>query len=218
MILKYSLLILLILLVAAGAKQGLIGFLVDLGADKSRLRQLELENEKLRAQIWQLENKLPLPVKEVLRGQIHSSYPFNNKNLLSINLGRVQGAAVGMPVTIDGHILIGQISEVFKNYSLVRTIFSPDWELPVRIGPRKVPALLVGGPSPKLKMISQDRKVSEGEVVFSVSQDLPLGLKIGEVTAIESDQATGIFKEASVKLGYEINDLTELIILPWTAD
>jgi len=217
-ILKYSLLILLILLVAAGAKQGLIGFLVDLGADKSRLRQLELENEKLRAQIWQLENKLPLPVKEVLRGQIHSSYPFNNKNLLSINLGRVQGAAVGMPVTIDGHILIGQISEVFKNYSLVRTIFSPDWELPVRIGPRKVPALLVGGPSPKLKMISQDRKVSEGEVVFSVSQDLPLGLKIGEVTAIESDQATGIFKEASVKLGYEINDLTELIILPWTAD
>lgn len=218
MILRYSLLILLVLLLAVGVKQGVVGFLVDLGVDKSRLRRLELENEKLRAQLWELTNNTPAPVKEVLRGQIHSAYPFNNKNLLSINLGEAQGIDLGMPATIDGHILIGQVSQTFKNYSLVKTIFSPDWELSVRIGQRKVPALLVGGPAPKLKMISQDRKVSEGEVVFSASQDLPFGLKIGEVTAIESDEATGVFKETSVKLGYEINDLTELIILPWTAN
>ncbi len=214
----FILLIILLVLLVASLKKGLIGFLADLTADKSDFNQLRLENEKLRAEVWELTNNTPVPVREVLRGRIHSSYPFNNKNILSVDIGEAQGVKPEMPATIDGHTIIGQVSEVFKNYSLVKTIFSPDWDLPVRLGRRRVPALLQGGPSPKLKMISQDKKVEEGEVIFAASQDLPYGLKVGEVTAIESDEATGVFKGASVKLGYEINDLTELIILPWTAE
>ena len=184
----------------------------------SRTADLQLENEVLKAQIWDLTDRVKIEKGKYLVGRIHSSYPFNNKDLLSVDIGENQGVKKFMPATIGGHLLVGQVINVFKNYSLVRTIFSPDWELPVRIGEQKVPALLIGGPNLKLEMISNDQKVNEKEAVFAASKDLPFGLKIGELINTQSDSATGVFKEANVKLGYDINTLTQLDLMPWTPD
>ena len=123
-----------------------------------------------------------------------------------------------MPITVSDQILVGQVSQVFKNYSLVKTVFSSDWEIPVRIGEKKVPALLIGGPELKLTMIVNDKPIVDGQAVFAAKTDLPYGLKIGEVINVTNDSATGVFKEAGVKLDYDFNDLTDLSVLLWTAD
>ena len=179
---------------------------------------MRLENMALRAQVLELTNNITPFKSDTLPVKVLSSYPFNNKNLISINAGAGQGLKEGMPVTVGGQILVGQVSQVFKNYSLARTIFSPDWEIPVRIGEKKIPALLIGGPELKLTMIVNDKPIFGGQAIFVSKQDLPYGLKIGEVINAQSDSATGVFKEAGVKLDYDLNDLTDLSLLLWTAE
>ncbi len=182
------------------------------------LNALKLENQALKVQILELNNKI-VPLKsDVVIGQVFSSYPFNNKNLLSINVGANQGIKELMPVTLGGYTLVGQVSKVFKNYSLVRTIFSPDWQIPVRIGEKKIPALLAGGPSLRLTMIVNDKPIFENQPIFAASQDLPYGLSIGMVTDIQNNSDTGVFQEANVNLDYDFDNLTELFVLLWTAD
>lgn len=186
--------------------------------NSEKLKALRLENAALEAQVLELTNKIVPFKSDTFSAQVFSAYPFNNKNLLSINVGAERGVKESMPVTIGGHILVGQIDQVFKNYSLVRTIFSPDWEISVRIGEKKIPALLLGGPELKLTMIVNDKPIFDGQVIFAAKQDLPYGLKIGEVVNVQNDTETGVFKEARVKLDYDPNDLTELSLLLWTAD
>ena len=182
------------------------------------LNALKSENQALKAQILELNNKI-IPLKsDAVIGQVFSSYPFNNKNLLSINVGENQGIKELMPVTLEGYTLVGQISKVFKNYSLVKTIFSPDWQIPVRIGEKKIPALLVGGPNLKLTMIVNDKPNFENQPIFAASQDLPYGLNIGAVTDVQNNSDTGVFQEANIDLDYDFDNLTELSVLLWTAD
>ena len=47
--------------------------------------------------------------RTVLIAPVFSTFPFNHKHLLAINSGAEQGIAVGMPVTADGNLLLGQI-------------------------------------------------------------------------------------------------------------
>ena len=182
------------------------------------IQKLNVENTALRAQISELKSNIVPFKSDTIEAKVFSSYPFNNKNLISINFGLERGIKELMPVTLGGHILIGQVIKVFKNYSLVRTIFSPDWEIPVRIGDKKIPALLVGGPELKLTMIVNDKPIFDGQVIFLAKKDLPYGLKIGEVVNVQNDSVTGVFQRASVKVDYDINDLTEVSVLLWTAD
>ena len=152
------------------------------------------------------------------RVNIYASYPFNNQNIVSVDGGIEQGIQPMMPVTIGGRILVGQVTKTFKNYSLVRTLLSPDWQVAVRIGQHKVPGLLIGGPTVRAAMIANDKKISVGDVVIAASHDMPYGLKIGTIESVHPDTAAGVFQEARVHFDYTLNDLTELTILLWTPE
>ena len=110
----------------------------------------------------------------------------------------------------SSNILLGQVEEVFDNYSLIQTVFSNDWQLPVRIGEEGVEALLNGGANLRVTMITKDKKVSEGQVIFAASKDFPYGMKIGELQNVERGVSTGIFSEATVEVPYNINDVIEV--------
>lgn len=186
--------------------------------NSSELNALKLENQSLKIQVLELTNKIVLPKSDMVVGQVFSSYPFNNKNLLSINIGSDQGIKKSMPVTLGSNTLVGQVDKVFKNYSLVKTIFSPDWQIPVRIGEKKIPGLLVGGPNLRLTMIVNNKPIFENQPIFIASQDLPYGLSIGLVANVKNNSDTGVFQEAGVKLDYDFDNLTELSVLLWTAE
>lgn len=175
-------------------------------------KALKLENENLKAEIFALKQKYNIQNdnSDLLPAKVHSSYPFNEKNILSINKGSKDGVKMAMPVVVASNILLGKVEDVFDNYSLVKTIFSSDWQLPVRIGEDGIEALLNGGSNPKVNMIIKDKKVTNGQIVFAASKDFPYGIKIGELQNVKQGVATGIFSEADVKVPYSINDITEV--------
>ncbi len=150
--------------------------------------------------------------RSALVAQVYSTYPLNYKNLLSINAGLADGVTVGMPVTAEGNILIGQIIEVSGSQSLVRTIFDKDWSLPVRIGAAEKDALLVGGQNPRLTLIDKNAEIHSGDVVVSAKKDLPYGLKVGEVAVVQQSVSSS-FKEAGLIFSYDTKDLRKVSIL-----
>ncbi len=150
--------------------------------------------------------------RSAISASVFSSYPLNYKNLLSINAGLADGVTVGMPVTLEGNILIGQIIEVSESQSLVRTVFDKDWSLPVRIGAAERDALLVGGQNPKLTLIDKNAEIHPGDVVVSAKKDLPYGLKVGEIATV-AESVSSSFKEASLIFSYDTKDLRKVLIL-----
>ncbi len=178
-------------------------------------KELILENQKLKAQILALSKSsyaLEENEREFRVAKIYSSYPFNNRGLVAINAGIKDGVSSGMTATVGGYILLGQVTEVFESYSLVRTIFDAGWELPVKIGSNNTEALLAGGREPELTLILKEKTVKSGEPVYSAGRDFPYGLTLGEVGEIREDVGAA-FREASLKLPYDVSTLQEVSVI-----
>lgn len=176
-----------------------------------QISRLTLENRLLVAQVMELARP-PAVQGSYYRAKIYSSYPLNHRGFFVINAGDRQGIKELRPVTAGGHILIGQVAKVFDNYSQVRSIFSPDWQMPVRIGEEEADALLTGGPDLKISLVVAEKLIKEGQAIVSASEQFPYGLLIGEVENIVLSP-DGIFKEAQVGLPYNFNQLTEAWVI-----
>jgi len=180
-----------------------------------RIRTLELENENLKAQVAafsQLSGPKIIDGHSVFRANVFSSYPFNTQGRLMIDAGSRAGLKVGLPVTVGGALLLGQIVSVNDDMSEVRTVFDPGWELPVKVGSAGVDALFVGGRTPKLTLITKDKEVNSGDDAYSVGQAFPYHLKIGEVGSIENNKASA-FQDASIAISYSVNNVSEVVVL-----
>lgn len=176
--------------------------------------RLKQENENLKAQIQLLKvNSQKSTVNNnFITAKVFSAYPFNIKNQITINAGKNQGIEKLMVVTISENILVGQIIEVYKNSSLVRTIFDPDWQLPVRIGEEGIDGLFQGGGEPRVILIEKEKPLQLNDVVYSASQEFPYSLKIGEIAEIK-ESAAGVFKEALLKMPFNVSELREVNVL-----
>jgi rod shape-determining protein MreC len=186
--------------------------------------RLKEENENLRAQIqklemtlrgvaWQRGNCLPAEGREnYLAAKVFSTYPFNIKNKITINVGEKQGVKKMMTATVGENLLLGQVVGVFENFSVIQTIFDPNWQLPARISKEEIDGLFQAGNEPKVVLIEKEKAIQIGDVVYSASQEFPYGLKIGEISEIK-ETAAGVFKEAILKIPFNVNELREVQIL-----
>lgn len=209
---KIIIFLILFLLAVFGSSFILPKFFTISSDFKQEFNRLYLENQSLKAQ---LESGLAveIPAENFKVAKVYSSYPFNNRHEISIAAGKRDGLKELSPVVIDDAILIGQISRVYENYSLVRTIFDSDWRLSVKIGKSGIDALLVGGPEPRLTMIDKNKPVKEEEVVYSASSGFPYGVLIGRVKRVISSP-TAVFQEAELSLSYGLdNKITEVRVL-----
>ena len=121
-----------------------------------------------------------------------------------------------MMPAVMGSVLVGQVTDAFKEYSTVRLIGSPGWQIPVRIGEHGAPGLLIGGSAIRVDMIPQNKKIRPGDAVISASAELPYGLLIGTVESVRPDVSPGIFQNAIIRLSYDPADITALTIVLWT--
>ena len=177
---------------------------------------LRLENESLKAQLLELQlnlNKRPLDDDghKYLNVKVYSTYPFNDKNIFTIAAGAKDGIEKGMTVLAAKNIIFGKIIKVFNHYSEVETILSPNWQSTVRVGEENFDGLLIGGPLPKVTMIVDSKNVISGQKIYNTYKDFPYGFKIGEVKMVENNN--GVFKEVTVSLPYDLNQLLEVIVL-----
>ncbi len=193
----------------------LAGALFSGNQDLDAAHNLILENQQLQAQILTLSKN---PYGTVIDKQgyvvakIYSTYPFNDRGLLTINAGNKAGVKKLASVTIGGYLFLGQVTEVFETYSLVRTIFDSGWQLPVKVGTDANDALLIGGREPRLSLIVKDKNLESDQSVYTAGKDFPYGLKIGIIKEITNDVGSA-FKEAGISLPYAISDVTEVYVL-----
>src|SRR3989344_6438665 len=143
-----------------------------------QISELYLENQSLKSR---LEANLPEFKGELKLAKVYSSYPFNDKNEIAINLGSVDGIKESMPVVLGPDILLGEVKKVFEHYSLVRTIFDPEWRLAVRIGENKINALLEGGIEPSLTTIDKNKILNEGDFIYADAKGFPYGTFIVKI-------------------------------------
>jgi len=187
----------------------------DAGARSQEFERLALENAKLKAELLYFMNASRVETqnnREYRVSKIYSTYPFNTRGLIAVNAGSRDGIAVGMAVTVDGFTFLGQVEKTEASQSLVRTIFDPGWQVPVKIGSHSVDALLVGGREPHLTLIVKSGAFAEGDPIYVGSRDFPYGLKIGEVRNIKGDGGSAFF-ESDIALPYEPARLNEVWIL-----
>jgi len=205
----------LALIVILGLAIFLGGFFISKERAFDENIQLKQENENLRAEIQKSQNlnfALPSVADGYVKAEVFSTYPFNVKNQITVDAGQAQGIAKLMPAVFGENILLGQVTDVSNKYSVIQTIFDPNWQLPVRIGDKQINGLLQGGSEPKITFIEKDKEVNAGDVVYSAKQGFPLNLKVGEISEIR-ESAPGMFKEAVLKAPFNVADLREIEIL-----
>jgi len=190
--------------------------LVSPALTQQQQESLQLENKGLKARLWQLEKTRSGDSYRIISAKIHSRYPFNDKSVISINVGEEAGISVDMTVTVKEGLLLGKITKVFPHYSLVETIFNPGWQLPIRVGESEIESLLTGGIDLKVTLLSKDKKLENGDRVFAASKDFPYGLTIGDLEISEAGSSAGVFHEAVVKVPYNLNELSNVqVIKKW---
>ncbi len=171
------------------------------------------ENEMLKAKVAELESikaQIPQKTEKYTRAIVYSRYPFNFKNELLLNVGSKEGILKGKAVTFGG-VLIGKVENVFEETSLVETVFNDSFQLAVRIGTGGVQALLTGGSTVSLGLISGTATVQKGDIVYSAAAGFPYGLPLGEIDGVRvSDDK--LFQVATLAVPYDTGDIATVLI------
>jgi cell shape-determining protein MreC len=175
---------------------------------------LAAQNDALQAQLATLQivaAQLPTSTPNTIRAMVYSRYPMNFRNELLVNAGVDDGVAVGAAVMFQG-MLIGQVQKVFKNESLVQTIFDNNLKMPVRIGTRGADGLLQGGADPMIGSIARTAVIMPGDIVYSAAPGIPYAQPIAQVVAT-STSADSLFQQATLDFPYDINTVETVLIM-----
>ena len=177
----------------------------DLNLDKSKLKELEIENENLKKQLGFIQEHKEL---SLIPAKIIGREPTSFLDYIIIDKGSDEGVREGNAVVSDG-FLIGKISEVEKNQSRITLITSKDSIVQAMLQISRVRGVLKGGLSGiTMESIPQDVEVSNNENIITsgLGGDMMQGLSIGEVVSQQSSKAE-IFKTLSVR---SLVDFTKL--------
>jgi cell shape-determining protein MreC len=191
------------------------------GGDMLGYETLRAENAALKSALSSVRfvgDNIPQKDGALIFADVFAAYPFTGRSLVRVNKGAVDGMRVGYPATFGGSVLAGQVTEVHNRYSIVRMVGSPEWQIPVRVGPHKVAGLLVGGTIPRISMLAADKPIAVGDSIVAASNDLPYGLTIGAISSLSVEAAGGVFQDAVVTFSYDARDVAELAFMVWTSD
>lgn len=147
-----------------------------------------------------------------LEAGIYSYFPFNNRGVVAINKGSVNGIRVGMPVLTPDKFVFGKIKSVKRTQSEVVTIFDPSWKSPVFLDSSSKKAILVGGISPFVDLIAKNLGVFADLPVLNGSDELPYGAPIGFLGDPMDDSGSGLFN-ADLRLLYNFENTPRVLII-----
>lgn len=179
----------------------------------AELQAARIENQRLQAEVG--ANGVFEETSSLFhykRAEVYSRYPFNEHSSVIINAGSADGIAAGMPVFLDGGILVGRVARVMRTESELLTVFDPSWKTSVTIGEDGVKALLVGGSPPRLELISKNASVGEGDLVSNVSPDFPLHAACGTLSAVQTNDHA-LWIEGNLTVPYALEDATSVLVL-----
>jgi len=163
----------------------------------SRIKELEHENQILRAQLGFIQTN---PEYELVAAEVIGRDPNNFLQFMTVNKGSDDGIKKEMPVIVEGYLL-GKISQVDKRSAKVFLITNPSSVVNAFIEESRATGIVRGqlGYSLIIESISQEAKVKLGDTVITsgLGETFPKGLVIGKVDQVEEREAE-VFKKATV--------------------
>jgi rod shape-determining protein MreC len=205
----------------------------SLTAENASLIELKKENESLRQALnLGLEKEFNFAFAQVTGKDISQDFLFIDKGL-------DDGISKGQPVITQEKILVGKISEVYKNFSKVQLISHKDSSFdgkilnseiyPVRDynGEEEekreqisngVLGLVKGNGNFKVSfdLIPQDKEIKKGDLIVTTATGgiFPEGLLVGEVKEVKRSDVEP-FQKIEISPSFDINEINYLFILKW---
>jgi rod shape-determining protein MreC len=179
--------------------------------DKARIEELEKENNELREQL-SYKKKSSF---ELISGIILSKDPNNLSRTININKGSRDNVEKDDYVIISEGILVGQIEEVYDNYSKVLLITDIYSRVKARIQDSDTDGIVSGehGLGLFMDLIPQNKVVKRGDMVVTYDPEMELpGLLIGEIEEV-TNADNELFQKARIKSPVDFKELTYIFVL-----
>ncbi len=217
----------------SGAVGDAFGFVWDMRAYKADNEALEAENIRLkrenrdtasyREENERLQNLLDLQESitdySTVAARVISYSPNNWYETVEINKGSMSGLGVGNAVvTSDG--VVGRITEVGPNYSIVTTILDSCSAVGVRVSRTGGSGLVEGddelaeNSQCQLSFLDRSTPIIVGDVVETSGSGgiYPAGFVIGSVMSVSAD-STGNLKYAVIDPAVDFENLHEVLVI-----
>jgi rod shape-determining protein MreC len=207
---------------AKEAKQGFMSFWTNSCSEDSQ--KIALQNKLLEYELEQLKKNDACKKDSVLffenegaryaakKAKVFSKYPFNDRAILTLNIGSGDGIKEGMPVVTKENMLIGMVKKVHRTQSEVQTIFDPLWKSSVTISEGEIKAMLEGGSFPKLTLIPKDAVIQDGARVVNISPEFPYHVFLGSIKNITNNESD-VWISGELDSLYEISEINEVNVI-----
>lgn len=182
----------------------------ELFAEITALKELKKENQILREALGiELQKDFKLMTARVIGKDISQDY-------LLIDGGSNDNIAKNMPVITQQKILLGRISEVYKNFSKVMLISNKESSFDGEIQGKDISGIVKGRGNFKLifDLISREKEISQGDIVISTSLGgiFPAGILVGQVENVEKSDVEP-FQFVEIKPAFDINKINTLFLI-----
>lgn len=182
----------------------------ELLAENLFLKELKKENEVLREALGiNLKEEFKLVMVKMIGKDLTSDF-------ILINKGSKDGISEGLPVITQQKVLVGKISEVYKNFSKVQLISQKEISFDAKISDSEISGLIKGKGNLRLffDLLPHEKEIKKGDLVITTALGgiFPPGLLVGEIEkVIKSDVEP--WQRAEVKPAFNIEELETLFII-----
>lgn len=157
---------------------------------------LENENKFLRKTL----NFAPGIKGNIVYGNVFNLSLTSDGYSMLLNKGSSDGILTGETVVTEDGVLVGQIRQVFKNFSKVLFISDSNFKINAKVAGSDTIGLVKGALKDGLlfDLIVQEDQVKEGDMIISNGNDMfPAALIIGTVSYVETNESK-IFKKVKI--------------------
>jgi len=176
------------------------------------LKELEKENKFLREALGiELQKEFKLVLAQVIGKDI-------SQDFILIDRGAKDGILEGQPVITRQKVLIGRVSQVYKNFSKVILISNPKSSFDGKI-PDEGDELFgrvqgKGNLRILFDLIPKEKEIQRGDLVqtSALAGIFPAGLLVGEIQEVRKSDLEP-FQIAEIQPGFNIGDLEKLFII-----
>jgi len=179
-------------------------------AEIATLRELKKENKILREA---LEIGLQKDFKLLSAQVIGKDVP---QDFLLIDRGVEDEVSENMPVITQQKVLLGKISEVYKNFSKVMLISNKKSTFDAEIQGKDISGIVKGEGNFKiiLDLIPRDEEVSQGDIIISSSLGgiFPPGILVGQIERAEKNDIEP-FQEIEIIPAFDITEINTLFLI-----
>jgi len=212
----------------------------------SEMKNLKRENEELKLKIQELltenislkelkkENEI---LREALDAGIEKEFEITasqaigkdvSRDFILINKGSRDGILENFPVITQQKVLVGKVSEVYKNFSHVLLISNPKSVFDAKIlAPKLTEGYTLGGDSEILgvvkgkgnlkiflDLIPQEKEIKKGDLVITSALGgvFPEGLLVGEIEEVKKSDIE-VWQKAEIKPAFDIKKTEILFVI-----